>query len=69
MKLNQYDQSSTTNFRRIATPFQGLSRGNRHAAPIMSCMVGAASRLSVYPCVAHTEAFLMAGSTSYLKRL
>jgi hypothetical protein len=29
-------------------------------------MVGAASRLSVYPCVARTEVFLMASSTSYL---
>jgi hypothetical protein len=43
-----------------------LSPGNRHAAPIMFCMVGAALRLSVYPCVTRTEVFLMASSTSYL---
>jgi hypothetical protein len=48
---------------------EGLSPGNRHAAPIMFCLVGVALFLSVYPCVSRTEAFLMASNTSYLKRL
>jgi hypothetical protein len=48
---------------------QGLFPGNRHAAPIMFRMVGAALLLSVYLRVSRTEAFLMASNTSYLKRL
>jgi hypothetical protein len=46
---------------------QGLPPGNRHAAPIMFCMIGAALRLSVYLCVSRIEAFLLASNTSYLK--
>jgi hypothetical protein len=61
------NQSFTTNSRRIATPSQGLFPGNRHAAPIMFRMVGAALLLSIYHCVSRTEAFLMASNTSYLK--
>jgi hypothetical protein len=63
------NQSFTTNSQRIATPSQGLFPSNRHAAPIMFRMVGAALLLSVYLCVPRTEAFLMASNTSYLKRL
>jgi hypothetical protein len=63
------NQSFTTNSRRIATLPQGLFPGNRHAAPIMFHMVGAALLLSVYLCVSRTEAFLMTSNTSYLKRL
>jgi hypothetical protein len=48
---------------------QGLFPGNRHVAPIMFRMVGAALLLSVYPYVSRTEAFLMASNNSYLKRL
>jgi hypothetical protein len=50
-------------------PFPRAFPGNRHAAPIMSRMVGAALLLSVYHCVSRTEAFLMVSNTSYLKRL
>jgi hypothetical protein len=57
VRFNQYNQSFTTNSRRIATPSQGLFPGNRHAAPIMFRMVGAALLLSVYHCVSRTEAF------------
>jgi hypothetical protein len=45
-------------------PFPRAFPGNRHAAPIMFRMVGAALLLSVYHCVSRTEAFLMASNTS-----
>jgi hypothetical protein len=69
VRFNQYNQSFTTNSRRIATPSQGLFPGSHHAAPIMFRMVGAALLLSVYHCVSRAEAFLMVSNTSYLKRL
>jgi hypothetical protein len=50
-------------------PFPRDFPGNRHAAPIMFNMVGAALLLSIYHCVSRTEAFLMASNSSYLKRL
>jgi hypothetical protein len=65
----QKNQSFTTNSRRIATLSLGLFPGNRHAAPIIFRMVGAALLLSVYHCVSRTETFLMASNSSYLKRL
>jgi hypothetical protein len=52
------NQSFTTNSRCIATPSPRAFPGNRHAAPIMFRMVGAAFLLSVYLYVSHTEAFL-----------
>jgi hypothetical protein len=69
LKEEAINQSFTTNSRRIATPSPRASPGNRHAAPIMFRMVGAALLLSVYLCVSRTEAFFMASNTSYLKRL
>jgi hypothetical protein len=69
VRLNQKNQSFTTNPRRITTPSQGIFPGNHHTAPIMFNMVGAALLLSVYHYVSRTEAFLMASNTSYLKRL
>jgi hypothetical protein len=40
--LNKKDTHSQTNSRRIATPVSGFLRGKRHAALIMSCVIGAA---------------------------
>jgi hypothetical protein len=50
-------------------PFLRAFPGNRHTAPILLRMIGAALLLSIYHCVSRTEAFLMASNTSYLKRL
>jgi hypothetical protein len=63
--LKKNKQPFTNNSRRIATPVLGILSGKCYAAPIMLRMIGAASCLSIYLCVSHVEALLMASNTSY----
>jgi hypothetical protein len=69
IKKKNDQQSFTNNFQRIATPVLGFLSGKHRAAPITLRVIGTASFLPVYLCVSHTEALLMARSTSYLKPL
>jgi hypothetical protein len=56
--LEIYEQPFINNSRRIATPVLGFLSSKCYAAPI--------TRKSIYLCVSHTEALLMASDTSYL---
>jgi hypothetical protein len=63
LQMKGEQQQFTNNFQRIATPVLGFLSGKCRA---VYRVIRAASFLPVYLCVSHTEALLMASSTSYL---
>jgi hypothetical protein len=66
LRIKKEQQPFANNSRRIATPVLEFLSGKCRAAPITPRVIRAASFLSVYLCVSHTEALLMASDTSYL---
>jgi hypothetical protein len=59
-------QAFANNSRHIATPILGFLSGKCYAAPIMLCVIGAASFLPIYLCVSRAEVLLMASNTNCL---
>jgi hypothetical protein len=64
--LEKNEQPFANNSRRIATPVLEFLSGKCYAAAITLRVIGAVSCLSIYLCVSHAEALLMASNTSYL---
>jgi hypothetical protein len=66
LRMKDEHQPFTNNYRHIAIPVLGFLSGKCRVAPITLRVIGVVSFLPVYLCVSHTEALLMASSTSYL---